>query len=306
MSRTTNLAQMGSRLRVLVRGYWTHPVARRARLRVLGNIVGWQLRARLFPGDHQVPWIGGTRLSVRRGMAGATGDIYYGLAEFHDMALVLHLLRPGDLFVDVGANIGAYSVLAGGVCQAEVVAIEPIRATAERLRANLELNALGPRAEVIEMCIGDAQTVVHMTQTEDTTNRVLAADETSAVVAAVNMTTLDHVLAGKSPVLIKIDAEGYEGNVLRGAREVLASASLLALSVEGNPQKKYAELDDLSLEEWLRRYGFAARAYDGNARTLDIPSPMNQMCNLLFVRDVAECQRRVTAARSIRVLGREV
>jgi hypothetical protein len=36
-----------------------------------------------------------------------TGNIYCGLHEFADMGFVLHFLRPGDLFVDVGANIAA-------------------------------------------------------------------------------------------------------------------------------------------------------------------------------------------------------
>lgn len=299
--------QFGSRLRVLAQGYWTHPMAQRARLRVLGNIVRWQLRARFFPGDHEVEWIGGTRLSVRRGMTGATGDIYYGLAEFHDMAFALHLLRPADLFVDVGANVGAYSVLAGGVCRAQVIAIEPIRGTAERLRANLALNDLSARTEVIEMCIGDTQGVVHMTQTQDTTNRVLAVgEEPMPADVVVPMTTLDHILAGKAPAMIKIDAEGYEGKVLQGSQDVLRSPSLLALSVEGDAFKKYSELDGLTLEEWLKRYHFVAQAYDGNTRTLRTVSSSSPMCNLLFVRHPDECQRRLTAAGPVQVLGKKL
>jgi len=50
-----------------------------------------RLRARLAPGDHEEQWIGGTRLLVRRGMTSATDNVYHGLAEFHDMAFVLHL-----------------------------------------------------------------------------------------------------------------------------------------------------------------------------------------------------------------------
>lgn len=47
-------------------------------------------------------------------MTGATGNWYCGLQEYEDMSFVLHALRPGDLFVDVGANIGSYSILAAG------------------------------------------------------------------------------------------------------------------------------------------------------------------------------------------------
>jgi hypothetical protein len=47
-------------------------------------------------------------------MKGAAHFIYPGVCEFEEMAFVLHYARPTDLFVDVGANIGAYTVLAAG------------------------------------------------------------------------------------------------------------------------------------------------------------------------------------------------
>ena len=59
-------------------------------------------------------------------MTGATGNIYAGLHEFVDMAFCLHLLRSGDLFVDVGANIGSYTVLASKVAGANSVTLELI------------------------------------------------------------------------------------------------------------------------------------------------------------------------------------
>jgi hypothetical protein len=46
------------------------------------------------------------------GMTGATGNLYVGLHEFEEMAFLLHFLRPGDLFADVGANVGSYTILA--------------------------------------------------------------------------------------------------------------------------------------------------------------------------------------------------
>jgi len=65
-----------------------------------------------MPGPIALPFVGGSVLLAIRGMTGASGNWYCGLAEFEDMALVLHALRPGELFVDIGANVGAYSVLA--------------------------------------------------------------------------------------------------------------------------------------------------------------------------------------------------
>jgi hypothetical protein len=74
------------------------------------------------------------------GMTGATGNIYTGLHEFTDMAFCLHLLRVGDLFVDVGANIGSYTVLSSKVVGANSLAIEPVPTTYKRLRRNININ----------------------------------------------------------------------------------------------------------------------------------------------------------------------
>src|SRR3954464_6025907 len=97
---------------------WQHPVASRDRTAALGRWLRWQLGARLLAGEAVMPFVGASKLLVRRSMTGATGNIYAGLHEFEEMAFTIHLLRPGDLFVDVGANIGAYTVLAAAVAGA--------------------------------------------------------------------------------------------------------------------------------------------------------------------------------------------
>src|SRR6187397_2559808 len=88
-----------------------HPLGARARLRTLARIADWQIRSRLKP-VVATEWINGSVLLAARHEHGATGNIYFGLMEPCDMGLLTHLLRPGDLFVDGGANVGAYTVLA--------------------------------------------------------------------------------------------------------------------------------------------------------------------------------------------------
>ncbi len=110
-----------------------------------------------------MPWIAGTRLLVRRGMTGATGNIYAGLHEFAEMAFVLHLLRAGDRFADLGANVGSYTVLAAGVRRARVVAVEPGSAARAALRDNVELNGLGDLVRVEGVALGAAQRRVAFT-----------------------------------------------------------------------------------------------------------------------------------------------
>ena len=70
---------------------------------------------------------------MRHGETGLTGNLYAGLHEFADMAFVMHALRPTDLFVDIGANAGSYTILACAVAKARGCAFEPLPSTYRRL-----------------------------------------------------------------------------------------------------------------------------------------------------------------------------
>ncbi len=96
-----------------------HPLNHVQPMRALWRYLSWQVGSRLVPGPVLVPFIEDIALLAEPGMTGATGNIYCGLHEFEDMAFVLHAIQPGDLFVDVGANVGTYGLLAcagGGAC----------------------------------------------------------------------------------------------------------------------------------------------------------------------------------------------
>jgi FkbM family methyltransferase len=101
-----------------------------------------------------VPFVDATRIFVGAGHTGANGNYYWGLHEFADMAFVLHYLRPDDLFVDVGANVGSYTLLASGAVGARTIAFEPVPQTLARLRANCDANGLGTRVDVRAVCVG--------------------------------------------------------------------------------------------------------------------------------------------------------
>lgn len=267
-----------------------HPLTRQRKLRAFARFAHWQVMSRLRT-ESVMPWIAGTRLAVRRGMTGATGNLYAGLHEFADMAFVLHLLRPGDVFADIGANVGSYTVLASGVRGARTVAFEPDPDTATALRRNVTLNRLEGLVTVHETALGAAPGEARLTVGLDTTNRILAAEPGPA--RTVRMDTLDHALGGQTPVLIKLDVEGYETEVLRGAAMTLAAPQLKAVLMEDRSRPAV---------ERLRGAGFEVHGYDAFARRL-VPPDSAPSANLLFVRDEAFVRSRLAAAPLVQVLG---
>jgi hypothetical protein len=95
----------------LARFFASHPLTHTAPIKAWQRWLSWQIKSRLRD-EVIVPWIGGQLLAVRRGMTGATGNVYAGLHEFADMMFLLHFLRERDLFRDIGANVGTSRLLA--------------------------------------------------------------------------------------------------------------------------------------------------------------------------------------------------
>jgi len=157
-----------------------HPLTPDHRAARFARLCRWQIASHLRR-EVIVPWVGGMRLAARRGMTGATGNIYAGLHEFADMAFTLHFLRPDDLFLDVGANVGSYTLLASGVCKARTISFEPDPQTMALLRRNIDLNGLDGRVLVEQTAVGAEDGEVEFTLGREATTMRL--DEPGRVAA---------------------------------------------------------------------------------------------------------------------------
>ena len=282
-----------------------HPIGRRRPWRCAFDTLVWQLTATGRP--RAVSFVGDARLRARRSETGVTGNIYVGLHEFADMAFVVHALRPGDLFGDIGANAGSYTVLAAKIAGAEVIAVEPVPETAERLRRNVELNGLSDRVELHRVAVSDRAGTVRFTIDADTINPIAGATDAQRPTLAVPCTTLDSLLGARVPALLKIDVEGHEGAVLEGARNLLGSPGLLALIVEEGPGFGLSP-DPGPVHRILQEHGFVSAAYDPWARRFDRVerSDGGRRENLLWLRDWVELGRRVREAPPLLVKGLRV
>ncbi|MHB8813063.1 MAG: FkbM family methyltransferase [Steroidobacteraceae bacterium] len=274
-----------------------HPLNRRAPLRAIGRFVAWQIATRLRPGAFVVPYVGATRLLVTRGMTGATGNVYCGLHEFEDMAFVLHALRPHDLFVDIGANVGAYTVLASGAVGALSISFEPAPRAYRALLDNLRLNDLLARVEARNECLASAPGEVEFTSGLDTVNHVVAQPQKGVDTVRVAVNTLDVALAGRSPAMLKIDVEGFETAVIQGADRTLRSPSLCAVLMELNGGGVRYGFEDRHLHERMLGYDFVPAAYDPARRELRSREWLGSSeGNLLYVRDLESLRPRLVGA----------
>lgn len=251
-------------------------------------------------------WIGGAKFLAGTGDQGLTGNIYTGLFEFSDMGFVIHFLRKDDLFIDVGANAGVYSILAGSVVGASGYAFEPVPRAYERLKENLRLNHLENRITPLPIAISNQKGLLKISDGHNCNNRVLQNDDDLSSVT-VEAATLDDVLEGRNPSLLKIDVEGYELSVLQGAKKILAKSSLRGIIMETDGQgSKYGfqESDILSL---LQEHGFTGYAYDPFERKLSEPEAgASGSRNTIFIRDRDFVSDRIRSAEKFSVRGKSL
>jgi len=284
-----------------------HPLNRDQKLRSVVRFAKWQVGSRLVPGAVAYDWINGSRFLVSAGETGLTGNIYTGLHEFADMGFLLHVLRSEDLFVDVGANVGSYTILACSAVGARGIAFEPVPGTYRRLVENVRLNHLDERVVPVNKGVGARQGSIAFTSDGDTTNHALAAGENCANSVSVELTTLDEYLQGESPSLAKIDVEGYETPVLEGATATLAKPSLRAMIMELNGSGTRYGYDESHILELMFDHGFRTYSYNPLNRTLiDLEGKNLDSGNTLFIRDKAWVENRIGTAPRLSVNGRQL
>lgn len=282
---------------------WNHPLNAGNKVAALGRVARWQAASRLLAGPFALPFVEDTSLLVCRGMTGATGNWYCGLHEVADMAFVLHFLRPGDHFLDVGANVGSYTVLAAGAAGATVTSVEPVPTTFLHLQRNIALNGLSSAVTAWQGGLSDTAGLLKFTEGLDTMNHVVAAEETGPAVD-VRVRTMDDLLGPDAPVLIKIDVEGHERAVLLGATRTLADPRVLAVVMETNGSGARYGFSDEQVAALMVGHGFSPRGYDPFARRLLEASHAGG--NTIFVRDVTVVETRLRTSRKYRLVNGEI
>jgi FkbM family methyltransferase len=247
-------------------------------------------------------WVNGAKLIVERGMTGATGNLYAGLHDFEDMSFLLHLLREYDTFMDIGSNIGSYTILASGAISCNSIAIEPIPSTYEHLQNNIAINRKDDRIEALNIGLGSAHSTLLFTNTRDTVNHVAMEGEKDTTEVPVR--TLDEILQKRTcPLLIKIDVEGFETEVLLGGKNTLNNPDLKAVIIELNESGLRYGYKDSDIHSIFLSAGFLPYAYEPFTRQLTELKSYSDESNTIYIRDVDFVKNRIKDAEAFNVLN---
>jgi FkbM family methyltransferase len=261
-----------------------HPVGKKHVVRTLGRELAWQVWRRVLRSPVAVTFHDGSTLVCPHWSAAGGSLIAVGLGDLAELSFLQSVLRPEEFLFDVGANIGVYSIVAARH-GARVLAFEPSQRARDVLITSTQLNQVDGRITCLPFALSDRNATARFTSGLDVGNHLIEEANPTAGNAAteVEVRRLDDLLAGMPdalvPRLIKVDVEGADLDVLRGAEQTLMQTRPFVI----------IEVWDggHDVRAWLEERGYKIYGYDREARVLrDLPTDFRRwQANFICVHE---------------------
>jgi FkbM family methyltransferase len=299
------------RLRRRLEVFRNHPVARRQPIKVLLRFANAEIINRLLGYPFLVSHEFGVVLIVERGHHATRSHYFFGLQDFRDELFAINFLREGELFIDIGANLGIFSIMVAATTGARVIAIEPSPTSSRVFKRHIVLNDLMDRITLIEACAGNENDAAFIRNTVDMDNFVvLDAVDLQPGMAKIPMIRIDDVIDGAIPCVMKMDVEGFEMQALKGATKLLGHQNLQAITVEISDFSYRFGNSPEETHKYITAFGFTATTYDPLTRLLTPVAQRDRSPTLynyktIYVRNLDEARRRLSSAshRSLHTLA---
>ena len=277
----------------------TSPAVEGQRIGCVTRFWVWQVWRRVVKRPIQAAFPDGSRMELPPWSELAGVTIATGLHEPAEELFVFALIRAGDVAIDVGANVGIYTI-ACAVRGARVAAFEPSSKARAALLRNIELNKLEDLVRIFPMALSDTTGAASFTTDLDVGNHLVGSDEGVGHVETVPVTTLDSIVLSdngwfeeRAPLLLKIDVEGNDEAVLEGARMVLERDRPVVLVETWHGGH--------SVRNFLTGLGYRVYRYHIGTQALsEYPSTWAGQANFIAVHDdvIATVRTRLTEFES--------
>jgi FkbM family methyltransferase len=283
-----------------------HPLGKRHKIKSLSRFIFWQLSHYVNFGEKTIAFFNGAKMIVRKSDTGVTGNIYVGIQDFYELSFALHFLDEKDVFVDVGANVGFYSIILSKSKNVKSIAFEPIPSTYHKLEKNVQINSLSNKVFSKNIAIGSSIGQLRMSSDLDTVNHVKSNSNESMHDIFVEVCDLNTIFSnGEYPSLIKIDVEGFETEVIAGMQNIISSNKLKAIIIELNGSGGRYGYDESLIHQTLLSHSFKPFHYDPFERKLTELNSYGST-NTLYLRDLNFINNRLTVAQTFVVFGESI
>ncbi len=170
-----------------------------------------------------IPISNSLKLKLLTGSA-LSPHIYCGAFEWEEREWLLNELKPGDVFYDIGANVGYFTLLAAEICgkNGQVVSFEPVKETFASLSENVQLNPQLQNIQLLNYAVSDKegdQNIYIPENGKDAWNSMAVKPDENHSVEVIRTTCPDLLFKNRqiqAPGVVKIDVQGWELHVIEG------------------------------------------------------------------------------------------
>jgi FkbM family methyltransferase len=177
----------------------------------------------------------------------------------------MQILKPGSTFIDVGGNVGLHTLFASSIVGTggQVHTFEPLPHLFKTLELNVDVNGAGRTITTYQQAVSDSVGTASFSnfRTHSAMSGFTIPDERlecfredreqSIELLTVNTTTLDAMFPGKVVDGLKVDVEGYEALVIRGARDLIKANSEVKIILEWDPDLVGKTVGEAKSEEMI-------------------------------------------------------
>ena len=283
-----------------------HPLNRHNKIKSLTRFIKWQVGTRILKLPVIIDFVDDSKIIGIKGDTSCSGVYYTGLLEPEWMGFVLHYLQKNDIFYDIGANIGTYSILAGGCTKAKCISIEPVPETFNLLEQNILINRI-TNCKLLNIGVAKNKTVLNFTSQLGVINHV--SFENTKNTLKINVSPLDDVTKKYGiPDVVKIDVEGFETEVINGGLNTLRNIKVNVLLIELRNHGKRYGFNEKKLFDSILALDFNAYSYDPFERKIHKwqNNNENKIGDIIFIRDIQEAKERIESAKLYRVLNQNL
>ena len=257
---------------------WNHKGNLDKKLYSLFNGYKWLLQSKIFKKSKDITVFGNMKFRCFPGTAHAASFFFNG-TEFDNwniMHFITEVLRESDKFIDIGANVGLFTLLAASKIGVggKIIAIEPISKNMEKLKENIELNNL-KNVTCLQTCLSDKiEEVLFEIKDVGSYMTHTVAENTEKIKSS----RLDNIIQNETEefIITKIDVEGMELLVLKGAEKSIRKNLLPIIIFEVNGLNKRFNITEEDIIKFMKEHDYILGYYNHDAKVLNLDNLLHE------------------------------
>ena len=224
--------------------------------------------------------------------------MYNYWVDWEEFNLIKDIIRQDDILLDIGANIGFYTLwMSRFIGKGSVHSFEPDEKNFQRLDRNINLNGLGSVIKANKTAVSEKTGTLFLTQDRDTMNHLTYEKTTGAV--SISTITLDEYCQANNINRIKylkIDIEGFEMTAFKGGEQLLRNGAIGIIQLEINNALNNSGITEEQLVSYLAGFGYQLATYDIPAKKIKRIGLSRQRENYFAIKDTPWIREQLTAS----------